>query len=266
MAANQDVKNVLQQVGRLENFLNREKFQPATASYRTAVLLPLLSKALTVGRAVCALVQAGFCAEAFATTRTVIEIFFTVRYITNKETEKRAERYVKYHAKVSTEWMKSIRQYLPDMVEKLRPLDAQIMKNAEVFDSRARWAGPGVTAKTMAHEEDSFEYKEDGKGINTAFAYDTSYFATSQYVHATVEALGAHYSEPGKIFRVRMHASEELFLGQKALFIAGVHITKSFVCALRCMNVAQPIAMKNLLTTVTKIARKDVARRKSKGN
>jgi hypothetical protein len=87
MSSSPSTKLVLKEIKRLERHLNKLEMIPATRCYRTAVILPLLSKALTVGRAICALIDAGFPAEAFATSRTLIEIFFCMRYITNKDTE-----------------------------------------------------------------------------------------------------------------------------------------------------------------------------------
>lgn len=54
----------LKQIARLEKFIDNWKMIPATADARNRVFLALLSKALTVGRAVCALVKTSFPAEA----------------------------------------------------------------------------------------------------------------------------------------------------------------------------------------------------------
>jgi hypothetical protein len=51
-------------------------------------VLALLSKTLTVGKAVCVLIESGFPEEASGVTRTLIDIYFVVRYICNAETEK----------------------------------------------------------------------------------------------------------------------------------------------------------------------------------
>ena len=82
-------RQVLVQITRLEKFINDWEMLPATADVRNRVFLALLSKALTVGRAICALVKDGFPAEAFGLSRTLIEIFFSVRYMSNNDTEAR---------------------------------------------------------------------------------------------------------------------------------------------------------------------------------
>src|SRR5947199_10573479 len=92
-------QQILAKIGELEHYLNALEMIPATHRYRNAVILALLSKALTVSRAISALVDAGFPAEAFAMSRTLIEIYFCVRDISNKDTEARAETYAHYHAR-----------------------------------------------------------------------------------------------------------------------------------------------------------------------
>src|ERR1700722_3584417 len=97
-------KQILKPINELERHINRWKMVPPVHYLRSRVILPLLSKSLTVGKAVCALIDAGYPAEAFATSRTLLALVFTVHYITNKDMEKRAERYVKYQARVEVEW------------------------------------------------------------------------------------------------------------------------------------------------------------------
>jgi hypothetical protein len=48
---------------------------------------------MTVAEATLALVNAGFSNEAFGLTGTFIDLFFTLRYIANKDIEERAKRY-----------------------------------------------------------------------------------------------------------------------------------------------------------------------------
>ena len=77
------------------------------------MLLPLLSKALTVSRAICVLVDEGFPAEAYAMSRILLEILFSVQYITNKDTQERAQKYLKYVAKFMVEWSRVLQKTLP---------------------------------------------------------------------------------------------------------------------------------------------------------
>lgn len=116
-------KEILKRIVKLERHLNGLKVVPATHRLRSLVVLPLLSKALTLGRAICVLIDAGFPAEAFATSRTLLEILFSVRYITNKFTEQRAEKYIKYEARVKMEWMKIAQKHCKVFVYACRAMN-----------------------------------------------------------------------------------------------------------------------------------------------
>jgi Family of unknown function (DUF5677) len=95
-----DTKEILQFLQKLEDSINDAGYIPATALYRSKVLLGLVSKVLTTSRAVCCLVDAGFHGEAFGLSRTLTEIFLSVRYITNDQTEARAGLYADQQIRV----------------------------------------------------------------------------------------------------------------------------------------------------------------------
>jgi hypothetical protein len=92
MSKQSGTAHVLRLIAKLEKQLNGLEIIPATSSYRTSVILALLSKSLTVSRATCALIAAGFPAEAFGLTRTLIDIYFAVRYIGAKSGGAKAAR------------------------------------------------------------------------------------------------------------------------------------------------------------------------------
>src|ERR1700723_674286 len=71
LTAQLKVSEVLPRIESLEKYINELGIIPSTRYVGTAVLLALLSKSLTVARAVCVLVETGFPAEAFGLTRTL---------------------------------------------------------------------------------------------------------------------------------------------------------------------------------------------------
>src|SRR5712671_4035243 len=73
--------------------VNAARIFPPRNGYRYMVALALYSKCLTVAEATLLLVDAGFSDEAFGMTRTLIDIFITLHYIANKDTDGRAQRY-----------------------------------------------------------------------------------------------------------------------------------------------------------------------------
>src|SRR5271155_761242 len=106
-------QQVAELIDGLEQYVSDLQMIPATCLYRNRVILALLSKAVTVGRAGCALDDAGFPAEAFGLSRTIVEVCLTVRFIGNTNTESRAERYVEYVAKLNETLIQINAKYYP---------------------------------------------------------------------------------------------------------------------------------------------------------
>jgi len=159
-------REIVKQIGKLEQFIDNWKMIPATGALRNLVLLALLSKSLTVGRATCALVKYGFPAEAFGLSRTLIDIFSSVRYISNNHTEKRATTFVEYRAKIRKEFLEVHNKLFPNKHLAAAALGMETVQIAEKFKSRGHWTGHGGQAKFIALEPDEFE--EDELGENPA--------------------------------------------------------------------------------------------------
>jgi hypothetical protein len=246
MRPHPSTKQIVKRIAKLEKHLNNLKMISATHLSRTIVVLPLVSKALTVGRAICALVDAGYPAEAFATSRTLLEILFYLSYITNKFTEERAEKYLKYQARVNVEWMNIAKKHFKKTASKLPSLDPFTLEIAGEFQNRGNWTGERGQTWVMATEEDPSELDAQGKGFKHEFDYDANYFWTSQYVHATVAGLPGHTISRGEVFKVRARISEEKRRATDALFITVGTLCKIFVRACRSMNEAQPEALQEL--------------------
>jgi hypothetical protein len=249
---------VRKRIQQLERHLNNLKMVPAIRLCRNAVILPLLSKALTVSRAICVLIDAGFPAEAFAMSRTLIEIYFCLRYISNKDTEARAQTYVKYHAKVRQEWQSVLLKYYPHSRLHKAKLDERVLETAKEFKSKAHWTGHGGQARLMALEPDEFEKDEQGEATKDEFDYDALYFWTSQFVHATVEGTDGHAIEAGEVFKVRARSWADKPYGVNALLNTVVFLCKIFVVACRAMNEEQPPFLRDMYEMIGGFARKTI--------
>jgi hypothetical protein len=245
---------------KLEDALNTWEMMPATHSARNAVLLALLSKALYVSRAICTLVEKGFPAEAFAMSRTIFDIFFTVRYIGNKDTEARAEQFVKFHAKIREHWATSI---IPKFYPNIRPdqikLSPDVIEAAKEFKHKGHWTGEGGQAKLMALEGDPDELDANGNPVKDAFDYEALYYWTSQYVHVSVDALDAHATEAEQVFRVHSRKWVDEKRGNDALFNVVLVLCKIFARACRAMNEEQPEIVGKLFTEISNFVRQNQA-------
>ncbi|MGC2528807.1 MAG: DUF5677 domain-containing protein [Candidatus Acidiferrum sp.] len=213
---------------------------PATAIYRSKVILPIYSKSLTVARAICSLVDEGFPAEAFAMSRTLVDIYFCVRYMSNKDTESPITTYVEYWAKAHEEWGNILAKHFPSTKVTFPSFHNELMNIAKKYKSKHLWTGHGGQAKLMALEEDTRELDEHGKPFKSEFDYDVIYFWTSQFVHVTILALDGHASRPGEVFKVRARQHAEDGRGKDALFNVLVFLSKIFICGSRIMREDQP--------------------------
>jgi hypothetical protein len=259
MPTHPSTKQILREVKSLEKHLNKLGMIPATHLYRNAVILALLSKALTVCRAICVLIDAGFHSEAFGLSRTLIEIFFCVRYVSNKDTETRAETYVNYTARVRLEWKNIILKHFPKTPPRLLNLDPEVLAKAKEFKNKAHWTGHGGQAKLMALEEDTVELDEQGQPFKSEFDYDALYFWTSHFVHATVDGIAGHAGTRGEVFKVRAQMHVEKRLARLSIFNMLVFLCKTFAYACRAMNEEQPRALLRMHKMIAKCAAGNVA-------
>jgi hypothetical protein len=232
---------VLALIERLEQFINEWEMIPATGALRNRVILALLSKSLTVGKAICTLIKTDFPAEAFGMSRVLIDIFFSVRYISTNNTEQRARTFADYGQKVRKEFAELANKYLPHRhIDIAAVLGSEAMKTAEGFKTRHQWTGHGGGAKFMAMEPDAYETDEHGVPITSALDYDLFYFWASHFVHVTVKALGAHGISPGDIYRVHPCPLQDDSYGRLSLFNTLIFLDKIFIYACRAMHEEQP--------------------------
>lgn len=226
-------------IQKFEEFINESRYIPATAYFRSKVLLGLISKLLTTSRAVCCLVDAGFHGDAFGLSRTLIEIFLTVRYITNDNTEARARLYAEYIAKTQVKLVELSAKHYPE--ENFRPSGHELFeKLAENYRSANSWADVRGQIKHMAMEPDTYELNALGQPLTEDFDYEFIYWQTSHYAHATIVSLLTHARPLGEPFRIRGDQNSETLRAHQALFNVIVFICKTFVCAFRGLRDEQP--------------------------
>ena len=234
------IDEVRQLISKLECHIDESRTIPATRRFRTIVTLALVSKALTLGRAVCCLVEQGFAAEAFGLTRTLIDIYLTVRYISNNDTEARAERYAKFFAKNHEDWTKIIAKFYPATTVNPTPEHQKYLQIATQYKSPNDWTGLGGQTKEMAREPDTYEFDTNGNPVTAEFDYEVIYKWTSHYVHGTISSVESHCTEPDDPFRIRARTYLDAGRGNDALFNVLVYLSKIFVRAYRAMRDDQP--------------------------
>jgi Family of unknown function (DUF5677) len=215
--------------------VNSARYYPPLNAYRYTVALVLYSKSLTVAEATMALLDAGFSDEAFGMTRTLVDIYITLRYIANQDTEERARLYYKFVAKDIHGWSDVIKDYWPKLT---RPMDPRIIKEASQYRNPHSWSGK--TAKEMALEPDTFEADPTtGKPLVHDFQYRVVYRWTSHFVHPTIVALKNHVVQPGRDnFVVRANREEDQT--HIAVFNITSFVGLTMISFYRCMGHPQP--------------------------
>src|SRR5437879_2521281 len=166
------VVSTLESIEKLEQYIDDAAFIPATQQHRGQIILALFSKALTVGRAACALVREGFGEEAFGMSRTLIDIYFAVRYIANKDTEARAERFAMFFTKDQEGWQKVVPKYYPHIVAPDTLERREILVMAKNYRNPNDWSGEPEKTKSLAKEQDTYEFDSAGNGITGEFDYE----------------------------------------------------------------------------------------------
>jgi uncharacterized protein DUF5677 len=234
------VTSVRTLIEKLEKYINDSAFIPASSQYRGIVILGLLSKALTVGRAVCLLVEADFHGEAFGLSRTLMDLFFAIRYISNKDTQARAKRFAEFYAKDHEGWTKIIAKFYPTTAIRNSAFHEDSLEIARNYKNAHQWTGLGDQTRQMALEDDSYERSPSGTPANCEFDYEALYKWTSFYVHGTVSSLDAHFVEARDAFRVRARIQLEQNLGSDALFNVVAFLHKSFISAFRALGYEPP--------------------------
>jgi hypothetical protein len=98
---------------RLREAIVAEGIYVAAAVANSAVPYSHLTKAFQVHDAVLVLCRAGYGSEALALSRTILEMFMTLRWITNQDQTKRAEDFALFVAKRKEYAAKTLAKYQP---------------------------------------------------------------------------------------------------------------------------------------------------------
>ncbi len=230
-----EIEHVRRFVAYAKFTINETRYYPPVYGYRFLVALALFSKCITVAEATLALLDAGFSDEAFGMTRTLVDIYITLRYIANKDTDDRAQRYARFAAKDSEAWAQIAERYWP---QNAQPLDERTREIASTYRSPHSWSGH--TAREMALEPDTHEIDPaTGNPAVHDFAYSVIYRWASHYVHPTIPALGNHLVQAGRDnFVVR--GGSALDLTHLTLFNVAAYVVNTMISFFRCMGDPPP--------------------------
>jgi hypothetical protein len=231
-----EVEHVRKFVAYVKRRINDARYYPPVEGYRYIVALALYSKCITVAEAILVLLDAGFNDEAFGMTRTLVDVYFTLRYIANQDTDGRARRFSEFAFKDATVWNDVITTYWP---QKAQPLDSRTTRIASTYPHPHHWSGK--TVKEMALEPDMLDVDPaTGKPFVHAFAYQVIYRWTSHYVHPAIGALQNHLVKAGQDpFTVNSRKNKR-DMRHFTLFNVAAYVANTMISFYRCWGDPQP--------------------------
>jgi hypothetical protein len=165
-----------------------------------------------------------------------MDICFTLRYISNSDTEARAKKFAEFYAKDHEGWARIIQKFYPATAIQDSEYHQHALELAKSYKNAHQWTGMGDQTRQMALEPDTYEFDGAGQGINCEFDYEVLYKWSSFFVHSTVSALESHLMEPGQPFRVRGRSQIAQGRGEDALVNVLGYLSRIFIHAFRAMR------------------------------
>ncbi len=202
--------------GRVEQFYASKGIFLRCSTDSDVVLAALLRSGIQTSRAVSLLAIKGFGANALGVSRSMVDTWITVRWLTNTDTDARSRRFLSFNSKQ--------RERIIDLIDKYYPgVDLSRFRGNEHHDLHAlkyqRWDKWGPGTWNMAVEQELLEQEPSGPS-SSKFAYDVPFFISSYYFHPT--ALGLHHLLPkaGKVLRFERSSYEDQLAEQALYFTA----------------------------------------------
>jgi hypothetical protein len=185
--------------GRVEQFFTSEGIYLRRSTTSDITLAALLRSGCETSRAIVALVCSGHGAVALGLSRSIIEIWITVRWLTNVDTDKRAEQFLHFNSKQRERILELINEYYPGVSLDRFKGNRHHDRRAMLYKAWDRW---GVGIKKMAQESEHFAEEPSG-AASPKWAYDIAFFISSSYFHPTSLGLHRHFLKPGDRFTAK---------------------------------------------------------------
>jgi hypothetical protein len=232
-------KAARQAVARIRFFVDERAYCPREGFQLDIALLGLLSKSIRFAEAACQLVAGGFHEEALALSRSVLEVFLTTRYITNKRSEQRAHSYLRFCAAHVVNVEEVFARFLTGARRRSRTeVTGRLLRVGRRIKRRKIW----VSIAKMAREphRDRRDLERDGRPLDVEFHYEGIYEYLSHYAHGTSVSLQTHALGRGQIFRVHSGEWSAKGLGSLALHYALGYLWMSLILVQRHFSDSLP--------------------------
>jgi Family of unknown function (DUF5677) len=173
-------------------------------------LAALFRQAMKTARAIVHLARSGYGSNALGLSRSMAEILLTIRWLTNRDSEARAKRFLRFDIKQGQRIIEILDKYNSNLARKR--LHPKYFSRAAEYKSWDRWSD-GV--KRMAEEDEVLD-PDAMSSMSPLFVWEVPFFIGSYHIHPT--ALGTRHQRLrwGETFSFHENESEGSF-GYEAL-------------------------------------------------
>lgn len=159
-----------------------------------------LTKAFQVHEAVLVLCRAGYGSEAVALSRIILEMYITLRWITNQDQVRRAEDFAYFVAKRKEYAAKTFAKYRPGSpvaADAVKFVEHTFKQYADKYGSFTFWSNKPNNLKQLAEEKDILIPQLVPPQDDAVMLYEIFYSRASDYIHVTAIALDEAFPATG---------------------------------------------------------------------
>jgi hypothetical protein len=210
----------------LKEAIAAEKIYVATSVATSSVPFSHLTKAFQIHNAILILCRAGYGSEAMALSRSILEMYITLRWITNQNQNKRAEDFAFFIAKRKEYAAKTFAKYQPGSriaSDAVKFVENTYRQYADKYASWVFWSNEPNNLRQLAEEKEALMPELSPPDDDAVMLYELFYSDASDYVHVTSLALdevfpttGIPYTPTGTkarrtVFNAAVYATQWLF-------------------------------------------------------
>ena len=174
-------------------------------SFADGTVSALVRRSLRLARAVIVLAKAGSGADALALSRSLIDCWIVLRWVTNQDSESRGKLFWGFEAKQKERFAEIVKKYPPSSGPVSFTLTPEVQRVADDYPRWDSWS-PGM--KAMANEG---EVLDPGAWLSMqpVWTHESLFFFASCYLHPTATGLGHEVLEWGSVFSSKRTNNEE---------------------------------------------------------
>lgn len=174
-------------------------------SYADVAVGAIFRRSIRLARAIITLARTGCGADALALSRSLIDCWLALRWITNQDSETRGKLFWGFGAKQKERMADMVNAYRSTAGSDQVTLDPEIQSMAANYRRWDSW-GPGTRA--MADEPELLT-PDAWLNMKPSWAYEVPFFFSSCYLHPTAIGLRHEAPDRGGLFSFARKEDEE---------------------------------------------------------